>query len=81
MTTSSGKLLEDFIHANVVLLLYKPITSARRTDDLSSGFDRDLDRKRRNLPKKQNVKLKIMLHLNSKTFLVVHSIKKKLRMV
>ena len=49
LTTSSGKHLEDIIHAHIVSLLYKLITSARKTDDLSIGFDRDRDRRQREL--------------------------------
>ena len=38
-TTSSGKHMEDISHAHIVSLLYKPITSAKDSDDLSFGFD------------------------------------------
>ena len=40
-TTSSGKHLEDISHAQIVSSMYKLITGARDTDDLSIGFDRD----------------------------------------
>ena len=39
LTTSSGKPLEDISHAHIVSLMYKLITSARDSDDLSIGFD------------------------------------------
>ena len=41
---SSGKHLQDISHAHIVSLLYKLITSARGSDDLSIGFDRDRGR-------------------------------------
>ena len=41
LTASSGKHLEDVSHAHIVSLMYKLITTAKRCDDLSIGFDRD----------------------------------------
>ena len=41
LTTSSGKHMEDISHAHIVSLMYKPITSAKNSDDLSFGFDWD----------------------------------------
>ena len=55
-TTSSGKHLEDISHANIVSLLYKLITSAKETDDLSIRFDRSCDRRRLQLTISENVK-------------------------
>ena len=49
LTTSSGKLLEAFSHAHIFSLMYKLITSAKDTDDLSIGFDRDRGRRREEL--------------------------------
>ena len=49
LTTSSGKHLEDISHANIVSLMYKLITSARDTVDLSIRFDRDGNRRKREL--------------------------------
>ena len=49
LTTSSGEHLEDVSHAYIVSLMYKLITSARGTDDLSIGFHRDRARRRRDL--------------------------------
>ena len=43
-TTSSAKQLENIDHAHIVCLLYKLITSARGSDDLPIGFDRDRGR-------------------------------------
>ena len=41
LTTFSGKYLEDISHAHTVSLMYKLITSAEDSDDLSIGLDRD----------------------------------------
>ena len=41
LTSSLGKHLEDFSQAHIVSLMYKLITSAKDTGDLSIGFDRD----------------------------------------
>ena len=41
LTTSSGKHLEDISHAQIVSLMNKLKTSAKDSDDLSFGFDRD----------------------------------------
>ena len=45
LLTSSGKHIEEISHAQLVCLMYKMITSARDTDDLSVGFDRDRGRR------------------------------------
>ena len=45
LTTSSGRHLEDISNAHIVSLMYKLITSARGSDDLSIGFDRDRGRR------------------------------------
>ena len=42
----SGKHLEDISHEHIVSSMYELITSARDTDDLSIGFDRDCARAR-----------------------------------
>ena len=44
LKSRSGKHIEEFNHAHIACLLYKLITSARNTDDLSIGFDRDRER-------------------------------------
>ena len=41
LTTSGGKHLVDINHAHIVSSMYKLIFSARDTDDLSIGIDRD----------------------------------------
>ena len=56
LTTSSGKQLESIDHTHIVCLLYKLITSARRIDDLSIGFDRDRGRRQRELTNNKNIK-------------------------
>ena len=48
-TTSSQKHLEDISHAQIVSLMYKPLTSTRGSDDLSFGFDRNHRRRQREL--------------------------------
>ena len=49
LTTSSGKHLEDIDQADIVSLMYKQISCARDTDDLSISFDRSGDRRQREL--------------------------------
>ena len=47
LTTSSGKHLEKIDHAHIVSLMYKLLTSSKGSDDLSVGFDRDRNRRQR----------------------------------
>ena len=54
--TTSGRHLIDISHAHIVSLKYKLITSARHTDDLSIGFDRDRNRRQRALTNNKNLK-------------------------
>ena len=56
LTTSSGNNLEKISHALFVCLMYKLITSARGTDDLSIGFDRSHHRRQRELTSNKNIK-------------------------
>ena len=49
LTASSGKHLENIDHAHIVWLLYKLLTSSKGSDDLSIGFDRDRNRRKREL--------------------------------
>ena len=56
LQSSSGKHMEEINHAHIVCLLYKLITSARNTDDLSIVFDRDRERRRRELTNNKNIK-------------------------
>ena len=68
LTASPGKYVEDISHAHIVSLMYKLITSARDSDDLSIGFHRDRNRRQRELTNNKNIKgkfqLKIMLRDN-----------------
>ena len=54
LQSSSGKHIEEINHAHIVCLMYKLITSARNTDDLSIGFDRDHDRIKTEISYNQN---------------------------
>ena len=56
LQSSSGKLIEEFNHAHIVCLMYKLINSARNTDDLSIGFDRDRNKRQRELTNNKNKK-------------------------
>ena len=49
LTTTSGKHLENIDHAHIVSLMYKLLTSSKGSDDLSIGFDRDCNRRQREL--------------------------------
>ena len=61
MTTSSGKHLEVTSHAHILSSLYKLISGAENSDDLSSGFDRDCIRRQDELTKNKNIKGKCHL--------------------
>ena len=61
LTTSSGKHLEEINHAHIVSLMYKLLPSSKRPDDLSIGFDRSRDRRKRELTIKENIKGKYHL--------------------
>ena len=65
LTTSSGKRLEHTNHAHIVSLLYKLITSTKNTNDLSIGFDRDREKRKRELTdnKTQKGKYHIRVYL------------------
>ena len=63
LTTSSGKHLEEISHAPIVSLLYKLLSSSKGSDDLSIGFDRDRNRKKRELTNNKNIKGKYHLRI------------------
>ena len=65
LTTSSGKHLENIDHAHIVSLMYKLLTSSRGSDDLSIGFDRDRNRRQRELTnnKTQKGKYHVRIYL------------------
>ena len=65
LTTSRGKHLEDISHAHIVSLIYKLISSAKDSNDLSIGFDHSRNRRTDELTANKSVKgknhLKILL--------------------
>ena len=65
LTTSSGKHLENIDHAHIVSLMYKLFTSTKGSDDLSIGFDRDRNRRQRELSnnKSQKGKYHVRIYL------------------
>ena len=63
LTTSSGKHLEDINHAHIVSLMYKLITTAKDAHDLSIGFDRDRNRRQRELTNIKNVQSKYHIRI------------------
>ena len=58
LTTSSGKHLEEISHAHIVSLMYKLLTSSKDSDDLSIGFNRSRDKRKRELTNNKNIKCK-----------------------
>ena len=56
LTTSSRKHLEDISHADIVSLMYKVRTSAKKTEYLSNGFAHDRVKRQRELTKNKNRK-------------------------
>ena len=56
LQSSSGKHIEEHNHAHIASLLYKLVTSARNSDYLSIGFDRDRERRKRELTNNKNIK-------------------------
>ena len=56
LTSHSGKHLEEIIHAHIVSLIYKAVSSSKDANDLSIGFDRDRGRRRRELTNNKNIK-------------------------
>ena len=56
LSTSSGKHLEEISHAHIVSLMYKLLTSSKDSDDLSIGFDRNRDKRKRDLTNIKNIK-------------------------
>ena len=63
LTTSSGKHLEEISHAHIVSLMYKLLSSSKGSDDLSVGFDRDRNRRKRELTNKKKIKGKYHLRV------------------
>ena len=65
-TASSGKHLENIVHAHIVSLMYKLLTLSRGSDDLSIGFDRDRGRTQRELTNNKNIKGKYHVRISLK---------------
>ena len=65
LTTSSGKHLENIDHAHIVSLMHKLLTSSKGSDDLCIGFDRDRNRRQRELTnnKTQKGKYHVRIYL------------------
>ena len=63
ITTSSGKHLEEINHAHIVSLMYKLLSSSKGSDDLSIGFDRSRDRRKRELTNNEIIKVKYHLRI------------------
>ena len=63
LTTSSGKHLEIIDHALIVSLMYKLLSSSKGSDDLSIGFDRDRNRRQRELTKNKTQKGKFHIRI------------------
>ena len=63
LTSSSGKHLENIDHAHIVSLMYKILSSSRDSDDLSISFDRNRDRRKRELPYNKTQKGKFHLRI------------------
>ena len=62
-TTSSGKHLGNIDHAHIVSLMYKLLTSSKGSDDLSICFDRDRNRRQRELTNKKSQKGKYQVRI------------------
>ena len=56
LTTSSGKHLKDINLADIVCLMYTLKTTAKDSDELSIGFDRDRVRRQRELTNNRDIK-------------------------
>ena len=67
LTTSSGKHSENIDHAHIISLMYKLLTSSKGSDDLSIGFDRDRNRRQRELTnnKTQKGKYHVRIYLKA----------------
>ena len=63
LTTSSGKHMENIDHAHIVSLMYKLLSSSRDSDDLSIGFERSRDKRKRELLNNKTQKGKFHLRI------------------
>ena len=80
LVSSNGKHIEEINNAHIACLMYKLISSAKDSDDLSIGFDRDRDRRQRELTDNIILKEKNQVRNKLRYFLALRSIKKKLLM-
>ena len=69
LTTSSGNLSEYISHTHIVSLTYKLVTSAKVSDDLSIGFDRDRNRRPDELTRNKIIKGKYHVEIMLKDVL------------
>ena len=58
LTSSNGKLIEEFNNPHIACLKYQLITSVKDSYDLSIGFDCSRDRRQRELTNNKNIKVK-----------------------
>ena len=63
LTTSSGKHLQNIDHSHIVSLMYKLLTSSKGSDDLSIFFDRDRNRRQRELTNNKTQKGKFLIRI------------------
>ena len=63
LTTLSGKHLEEISHAHIVSLMYKLLTLSKDSVDLSIGFDRSRDKRKRELSNNKTIKGKYHIRI------------------
>ena len=68
LRTSSGKHLEEISHAQIVSLMYKLLTSSKDNEDLSIGFNRSRDRRKRELTNNKTKKGRYHVRVYLKDF-------------
>ena len=66
LTTSSGKHLEEISHGHIVSLMYKLLSSSKDSDDLSIGFDRSRNNRKRELTDNKNIRGKYHIRISLK---------------
>ena len=81
LTTSSGKHLDEINLAHFVFLKYKLLPAIKENDDLSIGFDRSRDRRRREKNDNKNIKGKYHLRHFQELFLVLLNTRKQQFMI
>ena len=69
LTTGSGKHLEEISHAHIVSLIYKLLMSSKDSEDLSIGFDRSRDRRKRELTNNKTIKSRYYVRIYLKDLL------------